>query len=421
LIIGDNYLILLLFTSTFPYDSGAEQAFLSGELHHLKKAFDRVILIPKACIGNRLPVSDEIEVDESLAGFLSANRFTALPRTLMSPILYRDIITRPSILIHPDPLKRLVKFMEIAYLTQLWTENWLERTGSQAKDCLFYTYWFDDIPMGIGLAKHRYPGIRLVSRAHGYDLYEERDAFNYWPCRPAALAFLNRLYLDSDAGRQYISKRYPQFESKYETALLGVDAAGFATAPSDDGVFRIVSCSLLAPVKRVESILEGIAVAARLRPGIRFEWHHFGNGTTRSILQDHANAVFPSNARGFLPGFSNQHDLFQFYNTNPVDVFINVSISEGTPVAVMEAMSCSIPVIATAVGGNREIVSPQNGSLLPPNPSAEEIATALLEMQASSESAAPKRMESFHTWQDKYNAASNFQLFTETLSRVRNE
>jgi len=118
---GDIYLILLLFTSTFPYDGGAEQTFLSGELYHLKNAFDRVILIPQTCTGNRLPVPDGIEVDESLSRFLSLNRFTALPRALLSPILYKDIISRPSILFHPDPLKRLVKFMEIAYLTQLWT------------------------------------------------------------------------------------------------------------------------------------------------------------------------------------------------------------------------------------------------------------------------------------------------------------
>jgi len=416
---GEISLILLLFTSTFPYDA-PEQAFLARELPYLKAAFDRVILIPRTCIGNRLPLPDNVEVDESLANLLSANRFTALPRAALSPILYKDIVTRPSIFFHLDPFRRLVKFVEIAFLTQSWVENWLERSGIQAKNSLFYTYWFNDISMGIGLAKHRYPQIRLVSRAHGYDLYEERHAFNYWPCRSTALTLLDRLFLDSETGEQYMLKRYPQFESKYATALLGVPAAGFTTAISDDGVFRIVSCSLLGPVKRVELILEGIARAARLKPEIRFEWHHFGNGDTRGILQERANAAFPSNASGFLPGFSTQQGLFHFYNTHPVDVFINASVSEGTPVSIMEAISCSIPVIATAVGGNKEIVSSKNGFLLPPNPSADEIAAALLKMQANPETTKQKRIESYTMWRDKYNADSNFQLFTKTLHQVRN-
>jgi len=418
---GDIHLILLLFTSTFPYDNGGEQTFLSRELDYLKKAFDRVILVPRMCDGNRLAVVDGIEVDESLAAFINSNRINTFFHAVFSLNLYKDIIRRPSILFHQDPLKRLIKFTATADLTRLWVENWLERSDIHARSCLFYTYWFDDIAMGIGLAKHRYPEIRLVSRAHGFDLYEERHAFNYWPCRPAALALLDRLFLDSETGRQYISQRYPQFVNKYSTGLLGVSPAGFITSRSNDGVFRIISCSMIVPVKRVDLILEGIAHAARQNPGIRFEWHHFGNGITRSALQEYANTASPSNMSVHLPGYSTPQDLFQFYKTHPVDVFINVSRSEGTPVSVMEAMSCGIPVIATAVGGNQEIVSPKNGYLLPPTPSTEEIAAALLEMQADSETVTQKRMESYSTWQDKYNADTNFQSFTQSLHQVRNE
>ena len=40
-----------------------------------------------------------------------------------------------------------------------------------------------------------------------------------------------------------------------------------------------------------------------------------------------------------------------------IDVFVNASVTEGgSPVAVQEAVSCSIPIIATDAGGNGEIV-----------------------------------------------------------------
>ena len=143
-------MILLLFTSAFPYDFGGEKTFLSRELDYLKTVFDRVIIIPRTCIGNRLPVPEGIEVDDSYARFLISDRFTGLWRVILSPILYRDIIANPSILLHLDALNRLIKFTEIARLTQSWVEDWLGRYEIQARKCLFYTYWFNDISMGIG-------------------------------------------------------------------------------------------------------------------------------------------------------------------------------------------------------------------------------------------------------------------------------
>lgn len=413
-------MILLLFTASYPYDASAEQTFLSEELLQLKPAFDRVLIVPGTCRGTRLPVPDGFEVDESYADFLRANRFAALVCAVLSPILYKDILERPAILLHRNMLMRLINFVGRAVLTRIWVGAWIARSGYRAGECIFYTYWFDNAAMGIGLVKHQYPEIRLVSRAHGYDLYEERHPFNYWPCRRYALSYVDRLYLDSEAGLNYISSRYPEYQSKYRTGLLGVKPAGFRTMQSNDDTFRIVSCSLLVPVKRVDLILEGIACAARRAAGARFEWHHFGNGDLRDDLQERVDTTFPPNARGFLPGYSTQSDLFRFYRENPVDVFVNASVSEGTPVAIMEAISCGIPVIATSVGGNMEIVTSRNGSLLPPNPSADEIATALLEMRSDRETIGMKRAESFRLWQEKYNAESNFREFARALVQIRN-
>ena len=62
---SESHLNLFLFTASYPYDSAAEQTFLSDEVVYLKKEFDRVILVPRDCTGKRLPLPDGIEVDES--------------------------------------------------------------------------------------------------------------------------------------------------------------------------------------------------------------------------------------------------------------------------------------------------------------------------------------------------------------------
>lgn len=44
-----------------------------------------------------------------------------------------------------------------------------------------------------------------------------------------------------------------------------------------------------------------------------------------------------------------------------------MSLSEGIPVSIMEAISFGIPIIATNVGGNAEIVNDETGVLIPVN------------------------------------------------------
>ena len=176
---------------------------------------------------------------------------------------------------------------------------------------------------------------------------------------------------------------------------------------------------MLEPVKRVDLLIEGIANAARARPDQRFEWRHFGNGKRRTELQELANRTFPPNASADLPGYSTKADLMRYYEQSPVDVFMNVSVSEGTPVAVMEAVSCGIPVIATSVGGNVEIVSERNGLLLEADPTPEQIGKALLAFWDDQDVARLKRQGSRKVWQERYNADANFQVFAEKLKSIR--
>jgi len=413
-------LVLILFTATYPYDAGAEQTFLDVELQHLRKNFDRIILAPRKRQGALLPLSDGIEVDESYAAYLAdIPFFSALGKTIFSPFFYQEIFALPWLLRYPSAMKRLLAFLAGAQMTRAWVEKWIARSGLDPAECVFYTYWFDQAAYGIGLAKRMYPALNLISRVHGYDLYEEYYYCPaYWPRRRAALSLLDRIFPDSQAGLVYLNSRYPEYSSVYELSLLGVPDPGFQTRASADGVFRIVSCSMLEPVKRIDLLIKGIASAARNKPEQKIEWRHFGNGERRSELQDLASVTFPTNAKGMLPGYTNKEDLMKYYAQNPVDVFINVSASEGTPVAVMEAVSCGIPVIATSVGGNVEIVSEKNGILLDADPTPEQIGKALLAFPEDRSMALSKRKGSHEIWREKYNADLNFQNFAQRLQKI---
>ena len=59
--------------------------------------------------------------------------------------------------------------------------------------------------------------------------------------------------------------------------------------------------------------------------------------------------------------------MIEFYQKHSINLFINVSTTEGVPVSIMEALSFGIPVFATNVGGSSELVNKNVGKLLDVN------------------------------------------------------
>lgn len=415
-------MIVFLFTQSYPYDAAAEQTFLEKEVEHLSSNFEKVVLVPQRCSGSRseTPLNVEVVREYSDLNDPRNSRTTRLWHTfLLSGMICKELDSRRTLILKPSTVRRLADFISWAEHTNRWICRYLRDNRLDPKQCIFYTYWFDRTSLGVGLAKRRHPSICLVSRAHGHDLYEERSEGSYIPFRRASLHLVDKLFPDSDRGTRYLTERYPRWADKYETARLGVSDPGFLTARSKDGVLRIVSCSFLVPVKRVDLILRGIGHAAKLRPSQRFEWNHFGTGDLKKDLEALAEHSLPSNVRYYFRGYASQESLMQFYRENRVDLFMNLSKSEGTPVAAMEAISCGIPIVATAVGGNPEIATEENGILLSQNPSLSEVANALfffLDQPALAES---KGLGSRRVWDERYNAERNFKDFVRRLKEMR--
>jgi glycosyltransferase involved in cell wall biosynthesis len=52
------------------------------------------------------------------------------------------------------------------------------------------------------------------------------------------------------------------------------------------------------------------------------------------------------------------------------DIYACTSLSEGTSMTILEAMSCGLPIVASAVGGNVRLVDGSNGIVFPLNDAA---------------------------------------------------
>jgi len=97
-----------------------------------------------------------------------------------------------------------------------------------------------------------------------------------------------------------------------------------------------------------------------------------GDGPVRARCQDMLESAGLAD-RAWLPG--DRADTAEWLRA--FDVFVLNSLGEGISNTILEAMASGLPVIATRVGGNPELVSPgQTGALLPPG-SPEPLAAAL--------------------------------------------
>ena len=78
-----------------------------------------------------------------------------------------------------------------------------------------------------------------------------------------------------------------------------------------------------------------------------------------------------------------QRDPGEWYPA--MDAFVLPSITEGTPLALLEAMAHGIPVVASAVGGVPAVVTHGHSALLVPAADAAALADAMSSLAASAE------------------------------------
>lgn len=161
----------------------------------------------------------------------------------------------------------------------------------------------------------------------------------------------------------------------------GIDAAGFAISPArksarpllasfaPPGNILIGTVGRLDPVKDHAGLLAGFKLLCESLPEMRgtLRLAIAGEGSERPVLEAQIAQL----------GLEEQVCLLGNRDDVPAilaefDIFVLSSIAEGMPGVVLEAMAAGLPVVATDVGGVKEVVSCGiTGSLVPAgNPAA---------------------------------------------------
>jgi len=405
---GNRPYDLVLFTSHFPYEKG--ETFLAAELEHLARSFDRIAIFPLTGTGAPRPVPGNCEVIPPLFSTRADVLLRGLANTSAPLDLARDFASER---VWADPVK-LRRFIPATLfvrriLSHRRLRNVLENRITPST--VLYFYW----SVGFAYAAHLLPCREnpMVARFHGSDLYEEAW-HGYTPLRARLIDRLDRLVFVSRDGLDYIRSRHPSLEDeRLALQRLGTIDHGLGPRP-DRGAgepFRLVTCSNLKPVKRVDLLLDALGHLGDLP----IELVCIGDGPQREALERKAERL-PGSVTPRFTGWMQSDALIDYYSSTPVDLFVNTSSSEGIPVTIMEAMSFGIPVVASAVGGVPEIVDSSVGALFPPDADERMIAATIRDVcTLETRRSRSLRDAARERWKNLFDADSNYQKMATLL------
>jgi glycosyltransferase involved in cell wall biosynthesis len=240
----------------------------------------------------------------------------------------------------------------------------LARLFREARADVIHTH--DDRPNIYGAPAAKLAGARVVHTRHSQgSRLSRRQALLV-----AAVARCTDRFvcISRDSAARAVRAGVPQ--SRVRTIWNGIDLSRFGpSGPCPQGPAVIVA--RLAPEKDVSTLLRAAALAARSRPDFRLEIA--GDGPCRPELERLAGELGLAESVRFLGAVRDVPALL-----GRARLFVLSSLTEGISLTLLEAMARGLPVVATHVGGNVEVVAEgQTGLLVPPR-EPERLAGALL-------------------------------------------
>jgi glycosyltransferase involved in cell wall biosynthesis len=159
------------------------------------------------------------------------------------------------------------------------------------------------------------------------------------------------MYISQDIHEELIAHNYPREKLVHITNSVDSDQFNPADTTTARASKSICFVGRLEEQKGLEYLIRAMDIVREKEPGVRLIV--VGDGALRSNLET-LSAELKLQDHVFLVGATD--DVLTYYQD--AHVFVLPSISEGLPLSLLEALSCGLPVIATAIGGNREILDP---------------------------------------------------------------
>ena len=409
---------LILLTSSFPYEGGEQ--FLETEIKYWKNTgFDNVYILPSSRRGDKRDFPAEIQV---LQYHVNKSKIIYLLQALLNCCFYKEIFyifRNTKVRFWLSNIKEALKLMVLVFREK---DKLLSNLKYLNKgEITVYSYWNDGSFYASCILREKGYLDKVISRAHRFDIYEERRKNNYMPLKRQFSESFDKIYLLSEGAVDYYQKKYTASPEKLKISKLGVELppeinVNFSKNPNK---LRVLSLSYCVPVKQIHLIAYALSEYAKENEGVQVEWVHIGGGPLLESFKDLAKTMMAlqSNFSASFLGQLSNSDVKEQLASKYFDLFINASESEGVPVSIMEAMSYQIPTIAPDVGGIADLVNETNGYLMPSVCTVSDIVKGINYI-FKNESKINFRLNAYSWVAEHYNAGINYPEFIKELQML---
>lgn len=210
-----------------------------------------------------------------------------------------------------------------------------------------------------GLLAGRLAGCAVMTTPHGWSVEKNRKLQMYEKLDRVFFRFMDMVCPLSSGLAAGLKASVAA--TKLKLVLNGVDIDEVLAALSTDRKqtenFVVGYIGRLVKLKNLETLLASFHMLSANKPNARLMI--VGDGPERENLENQAQQLGIGERVEFL-GFRDDAVAF----LKEFDVFVLPSLSEGIPRCIMEAMAASIPVVASDIPGNRNLVSNGETGLL---------------------------------------------------------
>ncbi len=200
---------------------------------------------------------------------------------------------------------------------------------------------------------------RLISRAkaplvfsfHGYDFVGRMPLRRRLASRVLA-GITDRIMTVSKASQRILAADIGVSAQRIDVIPNGVDTVAFSPVADDKmpkGRLVVGTVGSLKPIKNQSMLIR--AVVGLVESGLYVELRIVGDGTDADRLTELVRSL---RAEPFIHLLGLQDDIPAFLRG--LNVFVLPSDTEAHPIALLEAMACGLPCVATRVGGVPEIL-----------------------------------------------------------------
>ena len=204
------------------------------------------------------------------------------------------------------------------------------------------------------------------------------------------------------------------FDARTEIPVIpnGIDLDAYKTAGRDWTFPRLLSAGRIVHQKGLDLALRALGSLKELN----WEWHIAGDGPQMSVLQSLAKELGLGDRVHFL-GWQSREQLMKCYGQ--ANIFLFPSRHEGMPNALLEAMASGLPVIASCIAGNEELVVDGETGYLVPSEDIEALRAALKKLLSERTSREQMGKASRQYVEENYSWESTAQQYALLLEKVK--